>query len=205
MELLPSLLADIAGFCALPSAEPAAVDRRKHVRFPVAARATISSLSRGLDAIEQVIILRDMSISGLGLLCPEPMESGEEFVIQFSGEHGLPARILCKAQRCEPGGMGGAQFIVGATFELVIHPAQPEDADRGSDSPAELAFAWAKECLFEQKVDGTIPSETGGASDDRNVGFLTTIRLTLQSLLQRSGRRWLSINQDFADETTRTA
>jgi hypothetical protein len=123
MELTTEQFAEITGFCVISPAADARADRRKHSRVPFGSRARISSLQAGLDGIDSVVVIRDISASGLSLLSSGAMEPGEQFVIQFSGEHGWPARILCQAARCEPGGSGGAQFIIGAGFEMVIESA----------------------------------------------------------------------------------
>ncbi|MDB5355948.1 MAG: hypothetical protein JWN24_2401 [Phycisphaerales bacterium] len=124
MELSQQQFAEITGFCVLPVAGGAPSDRRKYARVPFGSRARISSLQEGIEGIDSVVVIRDISIAGMSLLYSEPMEAGEEFVIQFSGEHGWPARILCCARRCESGGSGGTQYIIGASFEMVIESAE---------------------------------------------------------------------------------
>ncbi|MDB5301140.1 MAG: hypothetical protein JWO87_2803 [Phycisphaerales bacterium] len=124
MELTQQQFAEITGFCVLPVAGGSPEDRRKHFRVPSGCRARVSSLKGGLEGVDSVVVIRDISGSGMSLLYSEEMEIGEEFVIQFSGEHGWPARILCCARRCEQGGSGGTQYVIGASFELIIESAE---------------------------------------------------------------------------------
>lgn len=190
MELSAELFSEIAGSRAAAPARHPTNDKRKHERVPLADRATVSTLSRGLEGMDEVVIVRDISVGGVGLLCSEAMEAGQEFVIQFSGQHGLAARILCKVARCEPGGFGGSQFIVGATFEIVIHPAQPS-AGVANPAAAEENDSECKPCIDEKK-----PAEVVAAS-----GWLRAAANRLQSAVTHSWRRGPGID----DDATRTA
>ena len=195
MELSAELFSEIAGSRAVASSRQSTNDKRKYERVPLAARATVSTLSRGLDGMEEVVIVRDISVGGVGLLCSEAMEAGQEFVIQFSGQHGLAARILCKVARCEPGGFGGSQFIVGATFELVIHPAQPSAGVAMPATAEENVLGSAAEASSDEK-----PAEEVAAR-----GTVRTAASRLQSALTQSWRRWLPSGSGIDDDATRIA
>ncbi len=188
MELSTELISEIAGVRMVAPARHSADEKRKHERVALAARATISSLSRGLDGMEEVVIVRDISVASIGLLCPEAMEIGHEFVIQFSGEHGLAARILCKVSRCEPGGFGGSQFIVGGSFEIVIHPAQPSAGVAKPAVAQEAQAAWTADPSAEEKPADAVANQ--GAVRN-GTGWL------------QSWRKWLPTGQN--DDLTRTA
>lgn len=194
MELSSELISEIAGSCVIAPASHSTNERRKHERISLAARATVSPLSRGLEGMEEVVIVRDISVAGLGLLCSEAMEVGQEFVIQFSGNHGLAARILCKVAHCESGGFGGSQFIVGATFELVIHPAQPS-AGMAMPSAAETSVL-----AFTADVTGDEKAAEAVAAPRR----VRTTTNRLQALTQ-SWRRWLPSGTAVNDDATRIA
>ena len=70
------------------------------------------------------MMLRDISIGGIGFLNAEPLKSGEPFVIRFSGQSGRQFKIHCAVQRRDSGGTGGTQYVIGATFEKVIEPTE---------------------------------------------------------------------------------
>jgi len=194
MDLSSELMAEIAGFCVIDPEDRSPHGRRKHARFPLGTRAAISSLSRGVEGIDTAVVVRDISRAGIGLLSPGKMEVGEEFVIQFSGEHGLPARILCIVQRCQGGGFGGSQFIVGATFELVIFPVQPAPATSNLQTDALTCGNIA--CL-----------SSPGASEPAvsAPSLLPRIASACVNPLFRAGRWCLQFMQDFSEDVTRTA
>jgi hypothetical protein len=133
MELSAELFEGITGFTVAEAAaglgvaeapvdgpEPSLADRRRHRRFVFGSRAAISPLRRGLEGLDSTAVIRDISLAGVSLLYPEPLEVGDEFVIQFSGEFGWPARILCTVRRCETGGVCETSYVIGATFEVLI-------------------------------------------------------------------------------------
>jgi myosin heavy subunit len=62
---------------------------------------------------------------------------GTEFIIGFIGQKGQLIRVQCSAHRCEAGGTGGTQYVVGAVFQEMLAEEQ-EDA---KPAPVEAAPA----------------------------------------------------------------
>ncbi|MBV8780006.1 MAG: PilZ domain-containing protein [Phycisphaerae bacterium] len=122
MRLSSQLYADITGITDAP-ASAAPDERRRSARIELARRARIFPLIESEANAGQLVLVRDISLDGVGILIGEPMSVGDEFVIHIptaSGE-GEPVQIQCAARRCHPGGSGKTQFVVGATFELVLN------------------------------------------------------------------------------------
>jgi hypothetical protein len=72
------------------------------------------------------ILIRDISVGGIGFLYAEPLSVGDEFVLRLfttppPGTPEEPVDIQCAARHCEMGGTCGSQFVIGATFELVLN------------------------------------------------------------------------------------
>ena len=123
MLLSEKVFQSIFGICILDYSNDAA-ERREHPRVEFGRRATIIPLVEGKPAQARIIVIRDMSIKGVGMLQSEPMDLADQFVLDVSKFVGRPLGIRCAVERCEPGGSGGTQFIVGATFEEVLESAE---------------------------------------------------------------------------------
>ena len=69
-----------------------------------------------------------MSVGGLSLLISEPLKPPTPFVLEFRGRKDRPVKIRCITARCETGGFGGTQYVVGAMFdELLTTVLTPEE------------------------------------------------------------------------------
>ena len=123
MLLSDKVFQSIFGVCILDYGNGAA-ERREYPRVEFGRRATIIPLVEGKPSQARIIVIRDMSIKGVGMLQPEPMKPLEKFVLDVSKFVERPLGIRCVVERCEPGGSGGTQFIVGATFEALIESAE---------------------------------------------------------------------------------
>jgi hypothetical protein len=133
MELPVELFDEITGASNLPTADGgSAEDRRQHRRLPFGSRGAMAAFRNGAEGPPSVVLLRDISIGGIGFLNAEPMKPGDAFVLRFSGKQGPTIKVKCLTQRCDAGGTGGTQYIIGATFEELLEttatPTKPNDA-----------------------------------------------------------------------------
>jgi len=122
VQLSQNLFAEITGVkpgassnCELQS------DRRSHPRIAFDRRARIFPLMEGVGEAGTAVLVRDISVGGIGFLYAEPIGVGDEFVIRLFTPSDEPIDIQCAARRCEMSGTCGSQFAVGATFELVLN------------------------------------------------------------------------------------
>ncbi len=121
MEIPLSIYEEITGQGELPPpVDEADFERRKHRRVPFGCRATIFPERKTGDNTPSVVMVRDMSVAGLSILNTEPLKPGTPFLVEFRGRQDRPVKIRCAAARCEAGGVGGSQFLVGATFEALL-------------------------------------------------------------------------------------
>jgi hypothetical protein len=141
MLLSEKVFQSIFGICILDYSNDAS-ERREHPRVEFGQRATAFRLIDNTPGRAQIILIRDMSIKGVGTLQSEPLQSGDEFMLDVSKFVGRPLGIRCSVERCERGGSGGTQFVIGATFEQLIEspelltPApEPEVAEIATPRP----------------------------------------------------------------------
>jgi hypothetical protein len=123
MLLTEKVFQSIFGICILEH-NNGGKERREHPRVEFGRRATIFRLINRKPGQSAVVLLRDMSIKGVGLLHSEQMEPLDEFVLDVSKFVGRPLGIRCAVERCESGGSGGTQWVVGATFEELFESAE---------------------------------------------------------------------------------
>lgn len=140
MLLTEKVFQSIFGICILDYSDDGS-ERREHPRVEFGRRATIIPLTDGKPGHARIVVIRDMSLKGVGMLESEKMEQLEEFVLDVSKFVGRPLGIRCAVERCEAGGSGGTQFIVGATYEEILEsaemliPAPDEALDLESSRP----------------------------------------------------------------------
>ncbi len=88
--------------------------------MPFGFRATIQPMRKGAEGSVSVVMVRDISLAGISVLHEEALKQGSAFIIEFKGCRDLPVRIRCTAVRCEQGGTGGTQYVIGATFDELL-------------------------------------------------------------------------------------
>jgi hypothetical protein len=77
-------------------------------------------------------MVRDISVSGVGLVHTEQMPVGETFVLVIptvqacrrENDESAGVVLQCQVVRCLRGGMGGA-FIIGGIFVQLLRPQAP--------------------------------------------------------------------------------
>jgi len=169
MEIAFELFDEITGAGnAARTKDPSDPDRRQHRRLPFGSRGTIAPLRGSEEGPASVVMLRDISVAGIGFLNAEPLKVGETFVIRFTGQNGRIVKFQCTAQRCDPGGTGATQFVIGATFEKLLEsieaPSGPSEGQSSHSPPARATaspapfFPARKSSLFQTpKLDVAIP------------------------------------------------
>ncbi len=125
MELSPAVYEEITGTSALPPIPGEDSDRRKYRRMPFGFRATILPTRKGVEGPASVVMVRDISLAGISLLNEDALKNGTSFVVEFRGGQDRPVKIRCATVRCEQGGMGGTQYVIGATFEELLTKELP--------------------------------------------------------------------------------
>jgi len=70
------------------------------------------------------VLIRDISSASVGFLFEEELAVGDELIMQIPRQDGSLITIQCMVHRCEPGGTGLVQWVIGATFELVLDTQQ---------------------------------------------------------------------------------
>ena len=174
MEISNELLAELTGCYPADSGERAEDERRKHPRISLGSRARVLPLFEAAGQEGEAVLLRDISLEGIGFLYSKPMAVGDEFIIRLLTQAGRPVHIHSIVQRCWTGGSGETQFVIGATFELIIEApvAQAESACHGSGGLAEPG-ASAQACHMLEKTGQAEPSSV--AMRSKPARFLRTL------------------------------
>lgn len=156
-------------------------ERRQYRRLPFGTRAAMSPMRNGDEGPPAIVLLRDISLGGIGFLNAEPIKQGDEVVLRFKDQKGRPVKLRCAVQRCDSGGTGGAQFVIGASFEQLLEPAadaldEPEisaqqQASAPASSAAPLAGAAGRSNLFSRPAASVNPAPAAAtpASEKGNV------------------------------------
>ncbi len=122
MQLSQSLFQEITGIPGGAAGASARLEeRRLHNRATFDHRARIFPLLEGAGVEGAPVLVRNISVGGIGFLFAESIGVGDEFVIRLPTTTELPVDIQCAARWCEPSGTCGTQFAVGASFELVLN------------------------------------------------------------------------------------
>jgi PilZ domain len=169
VQLSKELFAEITGIVPGTSTHcPAQDDRRSHPRIPFDHRARIYPLMEGVGECGAVVLIRDISVGGVGFLNAQEIAVGDEFVIRLFTPAEQPIDIQCTARRCEMGGTCGSQYVVGATFELVLNrpissSVAPEselvaDHEPLVDQPAALSIEqrYDHQCSVTRQIRPTV-------------------------------------------------
>lgn len=121
MDLALAVYEEITGSSELPPpVDEADIERRSHRRMPFGFRATILPLRKGVEGPASVVMVRDISVGGVSILHEEALKQGTSLTIEFKGAGERPVKIQCTVARCEQGGTGGTQYVIGATFEELL-------------------------------------------------------------------------------------
>jgi hypothetical protein len=142
VEVSLAVYEEITGLPELPPpVDEADYERRKYRRVPFGHRATISLIgteSPDDESTRDVVVVRDVSISGMSFLHAEAIRPGTPFLVEFRGHQDRSVKLRCTAARCEPGGSGGTQFVIGASFDELLTRELPADAGQQAPKLSEV-------------------------------------------------------------------
>ena len=97
-------------------------ERRKRPRVPVCAAASVYVLEEGASGFRVGkkihARIREMSESGVGLLIPEPLASGDTFMLGLPRKRGPVLWMYCRSARCQSA--SNRLHVVGARFERPV-------------------------------------------------------------------------------------
>ena len=83
--------------------------------------------SSGAPVRAQIV---DLSSRGIALTLPQPLQGGDQFIVQFPQYPNRQVRLLCTVAHCRK--QSDTQFGIGAEFTCVL-PSQPIAARRTQD------------------------------------------------------------------------
>ncbi|MGD0770683.1 MAG: PilZ domain-containing protein [Tepidisphaeraceae bacterium] len=155
MELPLGIYEEITGLEELPPpVDETDHERRKHRRVPWGCRVTVFPERKSGDNTPGVAMVRDMSVAGLSILTSDPLKPPTPFVIEFKGRQDRPVKIRCISARCEAGGFGATQFVVGATFDqLLTTVLTPEELHKEQPPPEPLINLVADEAKAADEAE----------------------------------------------------
>jgi hypothetical protein len=138
VEIPVRIYEEITGLPELPPpVDEADYERRKHRRIPFGHKATITPERKGYDNTPAVVMLRDVSLGGVSFINDDALKVGTPVLIEFRGHQDRPVQLHCAVVRCEAGGSGGVQFVVGASFDAVLTKELPVEVPSGTPKLAE--------------------------------------------------------------------
>ena len=115
-------------------------ERRRHERVALGQRGQVRPAGGGAW---QTVLIRDLSIDGVGLQAEGPIAKGRPLVLRLTGPSGAVAEVPCVVRWCEPGGfLNAAAYHVGAAF-VEPPPAQ---------GPGPTRPAWLVDMLIDLRV-----------------------------------------------------
>ena len=104
---------------------PGGADRRQYGRVQLGRRAGV----RFAGGPWQTVVIRDISVVGVGFLSDFPLPPGRPFTLRMTAADDRAVCVECVVRRCEKGGVGGVAFFIGSTF----HDGRDDD-----DAPAAI-------------------------------------------------------------------
>ena len=94
-------------------------ERRDCSRIPMGARGTIIACNASGRHDPVSVIVLNVSESGIGVLHPAMMRTGESFILSVPGAAGYtPSAVLCSVLHAQK--IGNGMFAVGAQFVRVL-------------------------------------------------------------------------------------
>jgi hypothetical protein len=155
VQLSLNLFTEITGVDLSAATSDPQADRRLHRRIAFDHRARIFPIIEGASLSGTAVLLRNISVGGVCFLYGEPIAVGDEFVIRITTANDETIDIQSAARHCEMGGTCGSQFVVGASFELVLNrplssSVAPESELRDEEKPLQDQPA---EPTIEQRYD----------------------------------------------------
>jgi hypothetical protein len=100
--------------------------RREAGRVQICLEGAVLRLSRGPHAKAMAVKVRDLSIRGVCVECPESFHVQEEFALRLTRVDGSPVWIQCSCARWSP--ISERLFAVGAKFTKMLTSSKSGDA-----------------------------------------------------------------------------
>jgi hypothetical protein len=108
---------------SLKTEQPVA-DKRRSTRIGTRARVTMIPIVKGALASPIQVWCRDIAMTGIAVLVPNPLKVEQQFVLQLTREDERPMRLLCEITRKEKVHddlyMIGAEYLSPYTEKLPI-------------------------------------------------------------------------------------
>jgi hypothetical protein len=110
--------------------------RRVRPRVGLRCSLTITPYSNGTCGRPHKAWTRDISLGGMGILCPLSLKAGDQFIVQLPRPDSKPMILLCTVRNCAQ--LADGLYGVGATFSEVVRkeqaaPALPMDQAKAAD------------------------------------------------------------------------
>jgi hypothetical protein len=175
----PTIEASDAGGPVLPAGCRQVTERRTSARLALGKRARIRTLRGNQAGLWQTVMVQDVSLSGIGLLCDEPMAADDVFLLHLPDIRDQIVQIRCTVKRCESGGFGGVSFVVGAGYEQVI-----AEGDMNLNTISDPTFAESPQA---RRPIALVPSQAGpeAASTRQLILLLVNIGERLRGVRNR--------------------
>jgi|GEM_PF-5251409 len=90
-------------------------DKRAAKRIGIRAQVRITRFNGKIPEPAERVWTRDISESGIGILCPKTMKIGQYFVLELPREEDEPVRIVCQAKRRQV--IEKELCVIGAAFQ----------------------------------------------------------------------------------------
>ena len=116
MELPPSLFSDVIEY-AHRYANASGPEKRNVKRLEMSLPTRISRVVQGVVEPPVLVVLRDISPSGIGFIHSEAMKAGDQIIAWLPRPDAEPAKVHCVVTRWHP--LGEELFVIGAMFDRV--------------------------------------------------------------------------------------
>jgi hypothetical protein len=97
-------------------------DKRREPRVGMAGEVEFVTVDESGKRIAGLVKVRDVSRSGVGLLCTKQVSAQQRFVIQLASSNGEPIWLVCSTAYCRQVEMG--RFSIGARIVQLLRAEQ---------------------------------------------------------------------------------
>ena len=104
--------------------DPAGMEKRQATRMSIQGRVQVVPVE-GDSHKPFTVLLRDISLTGIGMLQSRSMPPGQQFVVMFPRAKLEPLSVLCVSRFCRE--LADGLFNVGAAFTKVVAQKTPRD------------------------------------------------------------------------------
>jgi len=110
--------------------------RRVRPRVGLRCALTILPYSKGACGRPLKAWTRDISLGGMGILCPASMKAGDQFIVSLPRADSKPMILLCTVRNCNQ--LADGLYGLGVTFSEVVRKEEsalglPVDPNRAAD------------------------------------------------------------------------